>query len=72
MASQRFVLRNKNAGGVTDSATPAAYVKFDDAVAAGVAAAAAGGYIVVDSWHMDRIVANTTGVKYDEIGRAHV
>lgn len=59
------MLRLKNAGGLTDVSAPVAYHRRLDAQAAGIAAAPAGGYIIIDSWNMDIITDNTTGIKYD-------
>lgn len=65
MSTYRFILRLKNAGGVTDVSAPVAYYNFNDATAAGIAAAPAGGYTIVDGWHMGRLITNTTVIRYD-------
>lgn len=60
MANQRYVLLtfSSNQAAIL---TSAGYGMFSDAVAAGNTAAPAGGYQVIDSWELDRIVADTTG-----------
>lgn len=65
MASQRYVVILKNGGGVTDKAAPIAYVNYADALAAAVADGPAGGYLIVDSTQMDRVLINTTVITYD-------
>lgn len=60
MADKRYVLLNYTASQAAISSSLGYGIQVD-AVAAGNTAAPAGGYRVVDSWELGRVVADTTG-----------